>query len=167
MLAATAGAVPVGRDWTYEVKWDGYRTLVRKDRGRITLLSRNLKDATAQYPGVARAAAAAGADALLLDGEIVALDDEGRPSFQSLHHQSAHVIVFYAFDLLHLNGRDLMRLPLESAARPRLSSPDRHPTRSRCRDAGANRGSRAGPPLEGVVAKRRQSVRAGPASPSW
>jgi DNA ligase D-like protein (predicted ligase) len=171
MLATTAGAVPVGRDWTYEVKWDGYRTLVRKDRGRITLLSRNLKDATAQYPGVARAAAAARGDALLLDGEIVALDDEGRPSFQSLHHQSAHVIVFYAFDLLHLNGRDLMRLPLDerrAALAPVLAGTDLLHSEPLPGTPVQIEEAVRGLQLEGVVAKRRQSVyEPGRRSPSW
>ena len=57
MLATSARQLPEGDQWSYEVKWDGYRTLAVKDGPRITLLSRNLKDATAQYPTVARAVA--------------------------------------------------------------------------------------------------------------
>src|SRR5262245_45440765 len=171
MLASSAAALPVGRDWTYEVKWDGYRTLARKDAGRVVLLSRNLKDATRQYPSVARAAAQAHADSALIDGEVVALDEDGRPSFQALHHQSAHVIVFYAFDLLHLNGRDLMRVPLDErraalagvvAATDLLHSEPLPGTPAQIEEA--VRGLR----LEGVVAKRRQSVyEPGRRSPSW
>jgi bifunctional non-homologous end joining protein LigD len=171
MLASAAATLPGGRDWTYEVKWDGYRTLVRKDAGRVTLLSRNLKDATAQYRGVARAAAGAHAERALVDGEIVALDEEGRPSFQALHHQSAHVIVYYAFDLLHLDGRDLMRLPLEerrAALAPVVAGTDLlrsdvlPGTPAQIEDAVR------GLELEGVVAKRRQSVyEPGRRSPSW
>jgi bifunctional non-homologous end joining protein LigD len=113
MLATLVDALPRGAEWTYEVKWDGYRTLLRKEGKQVRLLSRNLKDATAQYPLVARALEDVRADAVLLDGEIVALDERGHPSFQALHHQSAQAIAYYAFDLLHLNGRDLTRLPLD------------------------------------------------------
>jgi bifunctional non-homologous end joining protein LigD len=74
MLATSTGKLPVGEEWTYEVKWDGYRTLAVKQGQRVKLLSRNLKDATAQYPSVARAVAQVHGDTALLDGEIVALD---------------------------------------------------------------------------------------------
>lgn len=105
--------MPVGSEWTYEVKWDGYRTSAIKDSVRVVLLSRNLKDATRQYPSIARSVERIHANAALLDGEIVAVDDEGRPSFQALHHQSAHALVYYAFDDLHVNGRDLTKTPLD------------------------------------------------------
>src|SRR5436190_7138157 len=113
MLATSAEKLPAGEDWTYEVKWDGYRTLALKQGKRVTLLSRNLKDATAQYPSVARTVQTVNADTVLLDGEIVALDEQGRPSFQALHHQSAHHVVYYAFDVLNVNGRDLLKTPLD------------------------------------------------------
>ena len=113
MLATLADRLPTGPDWTYEVKWDGYRTLARKQGRHVTLLSRNLKDATTLYPVIARGVAKVPADAVLLDGEIVALDERGRPSFQALHHQAAQTIVYYAFDVLHLNGESLIRRPLE------------------------------------------------------
>src|SRR5262249_4660080 len=99
MLASSAGALPVVDAWTYEVKWDGYRTLALKEGKRVQLLSRNLNDATADYPSVARAIAEVRADSVLLDGEVVALDDRGHPSFQALHHGLAQTIVFYAFDV--------------------------------------------------------------------
>src|SRR5205823_4549788 len=102
MLATSAKTLPVGDVWTYEVKWDGYRTLALKDGQHVTLLSRNLKDATSQYGSVARSVAHVNAKSALLDGEVVAIDEEGRPSFQALHHQSAHTLVYYAFDLLHV-----------------------------------------------------------------
>jgi bifunctional non-homologous end joining protein LigD len=113
MLASSAITLPQGDQWSYEVKWDGYRTLALKDGTKVKLLSRNLKDATARYPTVARAVRDLRAKTAILDGEIIAIDEHGRPSFQALHHQAAHTIVYYVFDLLHLNGRDLMRLPLE------------------------------------------------------
>ena len=71
MLATSADKLPVGKEWTYEVKWDGYRTLALKEGSRVTLLSRNLKNATAQYPTVARSVAQLGAEAALLDGETM------------------------------------------------------------------------------------------------
>ena len=113
MLASSATQLPKGPGWSYEVKWDGYRTLAVKDGPRVKLLSRNLKDATRLYPTVAREVARLQAECVILDGEVVAIDDQGRPSFQALHHQSAHTVVYYAFDLLHLDGRDLTATPLD------------------------------------------------------
>jgi bifunctional non-homologous end joining protein LigD len=117
MLAMSANKLPTGDEWTYEVKWDGYRTLALKDQQRVILLSRNLKDATRQYRSVAQNVSSLPVESALLDGEIVAIDEEGRPSFQALHHQTAHTIVYYAFDVLHLNGRDLLKAPLEDRRR--------------------------------------------------
>ena len=113
MLASTAATLPEGDHWSHEVKWDGYRTLALKDGSRVKLLSRNLKDATNLYPAVARDVATLRATSVLLDGEAVAVDEKGRPSFQALHHQAAHTVVYYAFDLLHLDGRDLTATPLD------------------------------------------------------
>lgn len=113
MLVSSASALPRGPEWTYEVKWDGYRTIALKDGARVKLFSRNLKDATSQYPAIARAIALLHADTALLDGELVAVDERGLPSFQALHHQSAATVVFYAFDLLHVDGRDLLKVPLD------------------------------------------------------
>jgi ATP-dependent DNA ligase len=113
MLASSAPHLPKGTGWSYEVKRDGYRTLALKNGARVTLLFRNLKDATKLYPSVARELAKLRAESVPLDGEIVAVDDEGRPSFQALHHQGAHTVVCHAFDLLHLDGRDLTATPLD------------------------------------------------------
>src|SRR5690242_6516479 len=111
MMATSAAVIPTGPDWSYEVKWDGYRAQAVKRGPAVALASRNLKDITKQYAGVAAAARHAHAAGAVIDGEIVALDADGRPSFQALHHaEVAGVsIVFYAFDLLHLDGRDLLR----------------------------------------------------------
>jgi bifunctional non-homologous end joining protein LigD len=115
MMAVSAVTLPDGADWSYEVKWDGYRAQAIKQGPTVSLASRNLKNITRQFPGVARAAAALAAAAVVLDGEIVAIDSEGRPSFQALHHAATEglSIVYYVFDLLHLNGRDLTRMPLD------------------------------------------------------
>ena len=113
MLATAASRLPSGDGWTYEVKWDGYRTLAVLESGSVRLLSRNLKNTTAAYPAVVRAVAKVPANSAILDGEVVALDESGQPSFQALHHGAGHTLVFYAFDLLLLNGRDLTPLPIE------------------------------------------------------
>ncbi len=113
MLASAAAQLPNGPGWSYEVKWDGYRTLALKDGSRVKLLSRNLKDATRLFPTVVREVARLQAESVVLDGEVVAIDDQGRPSFQALHHQSAHTLVFYAFDVLHLDGRNLTATRLD------------------------------------------------------
>jgi len=161
MLAMSADTLPIGADWTYEVKWDGYRTLAAKDGQRVRLWSRNLKDATAQYPSIVRSIAEVHTDTALLDGEIVALDENGRPSFQALHHQSAHILVYYAFDLLHVNGRDTIKVPLterrsqlgEIVASTRVLSSDPLPG-----TPGQIEQAVKGLQLEGIVAKRQHSI---------
>src|SRR5438093_1578054 len=105
MLATSAATLPTGAEWSYEVKWDGYRAQGVKDGARVSLASRNLKDITKQFPAVAQAIAGVRAKSALVDGEVVALDADGRPSFQGLHHWNLEglSIVYYAFDLLHLD----------------------------------------------------------------
>src|SRR5262245_15239017 len=100
MLARPADELPVGRAWTYEVKWDGYRTLAVKAGGRVTLLSRNHKHLTRDYPSVAGAVLSLSAPSFVLDGEIVAIDSAGRPSFQALQHRTIQglTLVYVAFD---------------------------------------------------------------------
>jgi DNA ligase D-like protein (predicted ligase) len=115
MLALPAETLPAGPGWSYEVKWDGYRCLAEKDGRRVRLHSRNAANFTTTYPDVARAVATLRATRVLLDGEIVALGPDGRPSFQELQHRriaEPHPVVFYAFDVLTVDGRDLMREPL-------------------------------------------------------
>jgi bifunctional non-homologous end joining protein LigD len=74
MLASAAAQLPKGLGWSYEVKFDGYRTLAVKDGSRVKLLSRNLKDATRLYPTIARDVTRLRTESLLLDGEVVAVD---------------------------------------------------------------------------------------------
>jgi DNA ligase D-like protein (predicted ligase) len=123
MTAKVVQALPEGPEWLYEVKLDGYRALLQKDGGHVRIRSRNQK--ALSYPEVEAAAGRLKAESVVLDGEIVAVDGQGHPSFQALQHRKAHpghVIVFYAFDVLHLDGRDLTRLPLEERRRhlPRI-----------------------------------------------
>ncbi len=84
MAAVASRTLPEGSEWTYEVKWDGYRALIIKDGGQVRILSRNRKDLTAMYPGVAAAGLRFKAEQAVIDGEIVALDPSGRPAFQVL-----------------------------------------------------------------------------------
>jgi bifunctional non-homologous end joining protein LigD len=163
MAARVVTELPEGDDWLYEVKFDGYRALLLKDRARVQLRSRNDKDMTATYPSIATAGSRIKADRAVIDGEIVAVDASGRPSFQALQHRAAHphyAIAFYAFDLLHLDGEDLTDAPLETrrAELPRvigesgllLSVPLPGSARQVI-DAVQALG------LEGVIAKRRRS----------
>jgi bifunctional non-homologous end joining protein LigD len=117
MAAVSVEALPEGPEWSYELKLDGYRALIIKDGARTQVRSRNDKDLQPMYPAVATAARRLQVDQVVIDGEIVAVDKQGRPSFQALQHRGSHpdhMIVFYAFDLLHLNGEDLRSTPLQA-----------------------------------------------------
>jgi bifunctional non-homologous end joining protein LigD len=124
-MKATAGELPIGEGWTYEVKWDGMRALTFVEGGQLRVQSANERDVTVSWPELAGLADALPVEAAVLDGELVATDDEGRPSFgrlqQRMHITSAveaarranEVPVSYVvFDLLHLDGHDTMALPL-------------------------------------------------------
>ncbi len=114
MAALLVEALPTGDEWLYEAKFDGYRALALKDGDNVKLLSRKGNDLTADYPAIHKAVAALATKSAVIDGEIVAFDESGRPSFQQLHHRSAApaAIRYFAFDLLHLNGKDLQATPL-------------------------------------------------------
>ena len=112
MLATPADAVPRGPDWLFEVKWDGYRALAYVRGGECTLRSRRKNDLTARFPAVAKAiAAAVKSPHCVLDGEVCALDEDGRPSFSAMQ-QGVQSLVFYAFDVLEVEGEELLELPL-------------------------------------------------------
>ncbi|HEY2908167.1 MAG TPA: non-homologous end-joining DNA ligase [Vicinamibacterales bacterium] len=173
MLATSAEALPEGPAWTYEVKWDGYRALAVKDGPRVRLISRNQKDLTRDYPPVVSAISALRIRRVVLDGEIVALDADGRPSFQALQHRATSdlALVYYAFDVLEVGTESLIRESLD-ARRERLalltlgsdvlrSEPLPGAPRQIEREI-----RRLG--LEGVVAKRRDSLyRPGERSDAW
>jgi bifunctional non-homologous end joining protein LigD len=115
MLAEQRSTVPRGPEWIYEAKLDGYRVEAIKEGQSVRLLSRNANDLGRDYPDVVAAVAALPVQTAILDGEIVALDDRGRPSFQSLQHRRkvSTPVVYFAFDLLHVDGEDLRSLPLQ------------------------------------------------------
>ena len=163
MAAQIVDRLPEGEDWIYEVKFDGYRALLIKHAQRVQIQSRNNKNLTAAYPGVRDAGSRLRATTAVVDGEIVAVDEHGHPSFQALQHRSAHprhIVIFYAFDLLHLDGADLTRLPLHERRR----SLEQVVADSGVLLSEALRGSVAriieavrSVGLEGVIAKRRLS----------
>jgi bifunctional non-homologous end joining protein LigD len=115
MAALLVDALPTGDEWLYEAKFDGYRALAMKDGATVKLLSRKGNDLTADYPAIRQTVEALKTKTAILDGEIVAFDESGRPSFQHLHHRSANpaAIRYFVFDLLFLNGKDLQAEPLE------------------------------------------------------
>src|SRR5215813_6350689 len=164
MAARAVKALPEGRQWLYEPKLDGYRALLLKDQAQIRILSRNEKDLTAMYPGIAAAGLRLNAGQVVIDGEIVALAEDGRPSFQALQHRASHLkhwIVFYAFDVLYLNGRDLMGEPLVKRRGKLPEIVGQNPTVRTARDlpgsAAAIVQALRAAGIEGVVAKRRDS----------
>ncbi|HEV2074791.1 MAG TPA: DNA polymerase ligase N-terminal domain-containing protein, partial [Thermoleophilaceae bacterium] len=185
-MLATLGELPADEDaWAYEVKWDGVRAIVRSEPGRTQIWSRNLNDITSQYPEVARIGRALGAREALLDGEIVAFDAEGRPSFerlqQRMHLSSERQVrerrrsnpVFYmAFDVLHLDGESLLDRPwrerraaLEALALhgPAWDTPGHHEG-----DGAAFLAASREQGLEGIMAKRTDApYRPGRRSGAW
>jgi bifunctional non-homologous end joining protein LigD len=116
-LAQLVKQAPSGDEWLHELKYDGYRIGCRIDGGSATLLSRNGKDWTAAFPEVARAAARLPVTSALIDGEVCVLLPDGRTSFQALQNLAAadrSRLVYFAFDLLYLDGRPLLDEPLEA-----------------------------------------------------
>jgi bifunctional non-homologous end joining protein LigD len=116
MKARLVDDPPTGGDWSYELKFDGFRVCAVKNGSQINLISRNGNELRARFSDVVEALKEFPADDCVLDGEVVALDKEGRSSFQLLQglEMEGHnaPIVFYVFDLMQLNGRSLTGLPL-------------------------------------------------------
>ena len=109
MLLQRAASLPQGANWAYELKLDGYRALAFKTNDKVYLRSRNNKDFRARYPTIVQALAAL-PDETVIDGEVVALDDSGRPSFNNLQNYATSkvAIIYYIFDLLIFQGRNVM-----------------------------------------------------------
>ncbi len=126
MLATPAATPPSHDGWAFEIKWDGVRALAHVEAGALRISSRSGEDTSARYPELAGLADALGGRSAILDGEVVAFDAEGRPSFQTLQRRmgltrpetirrrSQEVPVSYvAFDLVHLDDASLMSEPYE------------------------------------------------------
>jgi bifunctional non-homologous end joining protein LigD len=114
-LPSLAERPPPGAGWIHEIKHDGFRLMARRDAAGVRLLTRNGHDWSARYPQISEAAGALqGVRSFLIDGEAVACDGNGMPSFDRLRYRRADGTVFlFAFDLLELNGDDLRREPIE------------------------------------------------------
>lgn len=177
MKARLAEAPPKSKDWIYEIKFDGYRALAFKDGKRTRLLSRNEKDFGDKFPEVAGAVASLAATQAVIDGEIVALDNQGVSSFQLLQGyeigEARPPLYFYAFDLLQLNGRDLRDLTIidRKAALEKLLKKAPEPLRysgSLGEDAATLLRQAARLGLEGLIGKRKDSrYETGKRSGAW
>ena len=152
-------------DWIFEVKWDGYRAIAEIRDGSVSLYSRKRISFNKKFSPIADALRKFGFDAVL-DGEIVVVDDQGRPDFQALQHYqdvgSGHLL-YYVFDLLYLRGHDLTgRAPAQEERTPEKNSSVRpentiqRPRMERRRPCFINVAKEKG--LEGIVAKHSQSA---------
>ncbi|HWB55707.1 MAG TPA: DNA ligase D [Gaiellaceae bacterium] len=161
MLATLADAVPRGEGWLYEVKWDGYRAIARLSGGEASLASRRGNDLTERFAPVARALErAVRTSDCVLDGEVCALDDQGRSSF-SVMQQGSGPLVYYVFDVLEADGAPLLDLPLverrERLAALLPSRPDTVRLSEAFEDGEALYAAAKKQELEGVVAKKSDS----------
>ena len=164
MLCLSVPDLPTGSQWEYELKLDGYRAIGLKTHHRALLLLRNGKDFTRRFQSIARALEALPSETVI-DGEVVALDETGRPSFNLLQNYatSEYTLVFYAFDMPILAGKNLNREPLKvrrellrTKVMPTLAEPIRlsetlHASARDLIHAVREQG------LEGIVAKRLDS----------
>jgi bifunctional non-homologous end joining protein LigD len=167
MKAKLVEKPPATGDWIYELKFDGIRLIAVRADKKVSLLSRNQNDLSARFPEIVEAIKNLAARECVIDGEVVALDDEGRSSFQLLQALEMEgrksPVYFYAFDLLQLDGKGLVGLPLEPRKNvlEKLSGDADDPIRY----SGAI-GSDAEPlldevkrrGLEGLIGKQRNSV---------
>jgi bifunctional non-homologous end joining protein LigD len=158
---------PAHGDWLYELKFDGIRAVAVKGQSKVNLISRNGNELRSRFPEIAEAVKELPANECVIDGEVVALDEKGRSSFQLLQALEMEgrkaPVRFYVFDLLQLNGKSLIKLPL--AQRKQVLN-------KLCEDAGDPirfSGELGGDPktllaevkargLEGIVGKQRDSV---------
>lgn len=157
--------LPEGKDWVYEIKQDGYRVIGLVDGSSAMLYSISGQDFSSQFRHIVFALQTLGQGNLILDGEIVALDENGRASFQELQNRrtSQRPIVYYVFDVLHQNGRDLLDVPLAQRRKlldtigERFSDPIRVNPQFRTRLSPLIKQVKA-MGLEGIVAKRSNSI---------
>jgi DNA ligase D-like protein (predicted ligase) len=165
MLLLRTDSFPDSPQWLYELKLDGYRAIAFKRGGSVHLRSRNDNDFSARYPGVVKALAKL-PDNTVIDGEIIAFGQDGRPSFNALQNYGSGPapVVYYVFDVLVLAGLDVMREPLErrrelleNKVLPKLSEPVRYASSLDATLPVLVQSVKA-QGFEGLVAKRRNSV---------
>jgi len=177
-MKATMGSLPEGAEWAYEVKWDGYRTILHVGDGidrRIRLQSTGGADVTDRWPEIRAIGEAIHATSVILDGELVVLDDNGLPSFDRIQRSgvgTARQAILHLFDVLRIDDTDTVGLPYEARRRlldqlvdpgPNWSIPEH-----RAGDGAALLAATATEGLEGVIAKRLGSTyRPGTRSKDW
>jgi bifunctional non-homologous end joining protein LigD len=172
MLATLESEVPSGRGWLFEVKWDGYRAVARIAGGEATLTSRRGNDLTGRFPSVARdLPRAVRSPDCVLDGEVCALDEEGRSSF-SVMQQGSGPLVYYAFDVLEVDGEPLLDLPLRERRKRLEALLDRRNRTIRLSevfdDGSALYAAAKEQGLEGIIAKKADSpYRPGKRTRDW
>ena len=186
-LATLVEDVPQGDEWSHEIKFDGYRALARIEDGKAEIRSRNDKDWTDAYSVLAEELAALPVDSAILDGEVVAMSPDGTTSFEALRHtprvtgrrgaehSRTDPLVYYAFDLLYLDGYALLDSPLENRRDllRRLLGQEAGHDRVRYSDCVAGDGAAVleqacSLGLEGVVSKKATGrYRAGARGPDW
>ena len=165
MLLLRTDSLPDSDQWMYELKLDGYRAIAFKRDGVVHLRSRNDNDFSRRYSRVVSGLAKL-PDNTVIDGEVIAFDEDGRPSFSVLQNygSAAAPTVYYVFDLMMLAGRDLMREPLEKRREllektvlPKLTEPVRYAASLDASLPVLVQSVKA-QGFEGLVAKRRNSV---------
>src|SRR5260221_4087593 len=186
MLATPTANAFDNPDWIFAIKWDGYRAIAFIDGGRVRLMSRTQNDLTPQFPELGSLPRYIKAERAILDGEIAALDEEGRPSFSLMQQRTGFragkrrmprregvPVIYYAFDLVYLDGVDLRRVPLEQRKQllqERIEAgkgdvvhySDHYPEKGLALfEAAKQRG------LEGILAKKRRSVYEEQRSRDW
>ena len=175
MFLLRTDKLPEGTNWAYELKLDGYRAIAFKSGGKVHFRSRNNKDFNGRYPAIVKALSAM-PDETVIDGEVVALDESGRPSFNSLQNYGPGKtpILYYVFDVMILSGQDLVseslmsrREVLQSHVLSKLAEPIRESPTFDASLADLIQSVKA-QGLEGLVAKRRGSrYEAGMRSGAW
>ena len=171
-MRATLGTMPARDDgWAYEVKWDGYRTLAFVEDGTVRLQSSNQLDVTPKYPELGPLGDGVAARRAVLDGELVVLDDDGRPRFELIQRHERQAAL-YVFDVLSIDDHDTIGLVYEH--RRRLlgelleAGPNWAAPAHRIGDGQALLAATAAKDLEGIMAKRLGTTyRPGTRSKEW
>jgi bifunctional non-homologous end joining protein LigD len=175
MLATSIDEPFDGPDWLFEIKWDGYRAIAFLEAGKLRLVSRNQNELTPRYPELKDLPKFVHAKTAILDGEVVALDEEGRASFSLMQQRTGFrpggrraatnadvPVLYYAFDLLYLDGYDWRRVPLEDRKKKlasilvtgdSLRYSDHYEQQGKALFEIARQKG-----LEGILAKRRDSI---------
>ncbi len=175
MLATTIDEAFDAPDWLFEIKWDGYRAVAFIENGKLRLVSRNQNELTPRYPELKDLPKFVHAKTAILDGEVVALDEQGRASFSLMQQRTGFrpggrrgavnadvPVLYYAFDLLYLDGYDWRKVPLEERKKKLKSSliigdsvrySDHYEKQGKALfEMARSKG------LEGILAKKRDSI---------